>query len=94
MNPGEQFAKYQKPHAEMLRVESQKGWFLTSLIYAQAAVVDAGASAEEINGMNRLIETLTQLAADKPEFKRLPVKVLAVLDRTGGKPAESEEKKS
>jgi len=81
MTPQEQFLKYRKPDAETLREESQKGWFLTSLTYAQAAVVDQGATIEEISGMNRFIETLTKLAADKPELVRLPVKQLQVLDR-------------
>ena len=80
MNPQEQFKKYQPEHAGTLRVESQRSWFLTSLIYAQAAVVDRGATADEINGMNRFAEMLVQLAADTPEIVKLPVKKLAVLD--------------
>jgi hypothetical protein len=96
MNPQEQFLKFRKEDAETLRVESQRGWFLTSLVYAQAQVVDHGASADEINGMNRLIESVTKLAADKPEIKRLPVKTLAVLDRPtepGADLPQKEEKK-
>lgn len=81
MSPQEQFLKYRTDDAAKLREESQKGWFLTSLVYAQAAVVDTGATIEEINGVNRFVETLTKLAADKPELVRLPVKRLQVLDR-------------
>lgn len=80
MNPQAQFLKFRKEDAEILRVESQRGWFLTSLVYAQQAVVDRGATIEEINGMNRLAEALVQLAAERPEIKRLPVKRLQVLD--------------
>lgn len=81
MTPQEQFLKYQPDTAKVLREQSQMGWFQTSIIYAQAAVVDRSATVEEINGMNRFIEMLTKLAADKPELVRLPVKQLQVLDR-------------
>lgn len=81
MSPQEQFLKFRKDEAATLREESQKGWLLTSLTYAQAAVVDRGVTIEESNGINRFIETLLKLAADKPTLVRLPVKALQVLDR-------------
>lgn len=92
MNPQEQFLKHRKEDADKLRVESQRGWFQTSMVYALASVVDRGATIEEINGMNRLIETLGQLGQEAPEIKRLPVKQLAVLDRPSKPGADLPEK--
>lgn len=95
MTPREQFKKFLPDHATTLRGESQRPWFLMSLTFAQAAVVDRGATIEEINGINRFIEQLTQLAAEAPKIERLPVKTLQVLDGGPAKPkadGEAEQK--
>lgn len=86
------FQKFQKESYETLRVESQRGWFKTSLTYGLASLADNGATAQEINGANRLVEILNNLAADKVEIKRLPVKELTFLDaRTEAKPSKEKE---
>jgi len=89
------FQKFQKESYEVLRVESRRGWFKTSLANGLAMLADQGATAQEINGANRFIESLNNLAADKVEIKRFPVKELQfdAAPKPSKKDGEKEDKK-
>lgn len=70
--------------ADTIREAVQLGWFKTATIFALADLASRGATAEELNGANRLIEHLELLAADEVKLQRLPVKALEFFDRRQG----------
>ncbi len=79
-DPKEQFKKHHPSDYAAFRPVAQQAFFLNAVTHALASMVQAGATAEELNGANRFIESLEQLVSDKVEIRKLPVKRLEFLD--------------
>ena len=79
-DPKAQFKTFHEAHYTEFRQVSQRAFFLNAIIHATAIMVRDGATSEQLSGANRLVETLQDLVADKPEVRRLPIKRLDVLD--------------
>ena len=80
LDPKSDFKKFQPAAFDELRPAVQMGWFKTAVVYALADLTSRGATDQEINGANRFVELLNNLAADEVKITRLPVKSLQFLD--------------